>query len=236
MEETSMNLFDLTVLIIVGLSALLSFYRGFIREILSLGGWIVASIVTLRYLEPVTEYIRPQIGSAAVAVAVASIGLFLVTLILFSILTRMAIKFLKLEEKVGLLDNLAGLCFGIARGALIVAIGFFIMSKFFSSEENLPKAVREATSRPYVEKCAYWLSNLMPGYLDKVMDKKEGEPTDEIPTAEDSKQKMNELIQKWDKKAKGGMNDIIPKEGLPASSLPSIEDLQQRIKEENEKR
>jgi membrane protein required for colicin V production len=233
MEETTLGLFDLTVLIVVGLSALLSFYRGFIREILSLGGWIVAAIVTLRYLEPATEYLKPQIGNAAISVAVASIGLFLVTLILFSILTRMVIKFLKLEEKVGLLDNLAGLCFGFARGALIVAIGFFIMSKFYSSEENLPKGVREAMTRPYVEKAAHWLSTLMPGYLDKLSDK-DSESSEES-SPEDSKKKMNELIQKWDKKAKDKLEEITPEEDLPASSLPSIEDLQQRIKEENER-
>jgi membrane protein required for colicin V production len=235
MEETSMNLFDLGVLIIVGLSALLSFYRGFIREVLSLGGWIVASIVTLRYLEPATEYIRPQIGSAPIAVAVASVGLFIITLILFSILTRMVIKFLKLEEKVGLLDNLAGLCFGVARGALMVTIGFFIMSKFFSSEENLPKSVREAASRPYVEQCAKWLGDLMPGYLDKMTDKKEGDDANET-NPDDSKKHMNELIQKWDKKAKDSINDITPEEDMSASSLPSIEDLQNRIRQENEKR
>ncbi len=234
MEETSLGLFDLSVLIIVGLSALLSFYRGFIREILSLGGWIVASIVTLRYLEPATEYLRPQIGNAAISVAVASIGLFLVSLILFSILTRMVIKFLKLEEKVGLLDNLAGLCFGFARGALIVAIGFFIMSKFFTSEEDYPKAVREAVTRPYVEKAAHLLGTLMPGYLDKLSDK--NDESSESLSPEDSKKKMNELIQKWDRKAKDQLEEIVPEEDLPASSLPSIEDLQQRIRQENERR
>ena len=235
MEETSLGLFDLSVLIIVGLSALLSFYRGFIREILSLGGWIVASIVTLRYLEPATEYLRPQIGNAAISVAVASIGLFLVSLILFSILTRMVIKFLKLEEKVGLLDNLAGLCFGFARGALIVAIGFFIMSKFFTSEDDYPKGVREAITRPYVEKAAHLLGTLMPGYLDKLADKKDGESSETL-SPEDSKKHMNELIQKWDKKAKDKLGEIVPEEDLPASSLPSIEDLQQRIRQENERR
>ena len=147
MAATSINMLDLGVLIIVGLSALLSFYRGFVREILSLGGWAVASVVTLRFLDPATDFIRPQIHSAAIAVAVAAISLFLISLILFSIATGMIIKFLKLGEKVGLLDNLAGLCFGAARGTLIVTIIFFVMTKFFTNEKDYPEIVRHAVSQ-----------------------------------------------------------------------------------------
>ena len=197
---------DLGVLIIVGLSALLSFYRGFVREILSLG-----------------------------AVAVAAISLFLISLILFSIATGMIMKFLKLGEKVGLLDNLAGLCFGAARGTLIVTIIFFVMTKFFTNEKDYPEIVRHAVSRPYIEQCAEWLGTLTPDYLDKIMDKKDDKESDE-PNLDDSKKHMNELIQKWDEKAKDDIHDLAPKEKLPAASLPSIEDLQKRIKEENEKR
>lgn len=229
-----MNMFDLGVLIIIGLSALLSFYRGFVSEILSLGGWIAASYVSLRFLEPATDFIRPHIGNASIAVAVAAIGLFFITLILFSIVTGMIIKFSKLNERAGLLDNLVGLCFGIARGSLIVAIGFFVLTKFFTSEEDYPKTVRTAVSRPYVEKCAAWLGTLMPTKIDKIMDKEDADKTDA--SIEDSKKQMNELIQKWDKKANDKLDELTPEEDLPASSLPSIKDLQNRIRQENEKR
>jgi membrane protein required for colicin V production len=235
MPETSMNLFDLGVLIIVGLSALLSFYRGFIREVLSLGGWVVASIVTLRFLEPATDFIRPQISSGPIAVAVASISLFLITLILFSIITGMVIKFLKIGEKVGLLDNLAGLCFGVARGALIIAIVFFVMTKFFTNEKDYPKVVQQAVTRPYVEQCAQWIGAMTPNTLDRIMNKKETQPSDDV-DPEVSKKQMNELIRTWDKKASAKHNNRTPAEDLPTSSLPSIEDLQQRIRQENEKR
>ena len=239
MVETSMNIFDLGVLIIVGLSALLSFFRGFVSEILSLGGWLVASVVTLRFLEPATEYLKPHIGNASISVAVASIGLFLLTLISFSLITGAIVKFLNLGERVGLLDNLIGLVFGVARGSLMVAIGFFVMTKFFTNEKDYPEAVKTAISRPYVEQCAALLGRLTPDTLDKIMDKKEDTSSDDIIDDEDvekSKKHMNELIQKWDKKAKDKLEEVVPEEDLPAASLPSIEDLQKRIKEENEKR
>ncbi len=47
MVQTSLNIFDLVVFGILGLSALLSFFRGFVREVLSLGAWVGASLITL---------------------------------------------------------------------------------------------------------------------------------------------------------------------------------------------
>lgn len=221
MSETSMNLFDLGVLIIVGLSAMLSFYRGFIREVLSLGGWVVASIVALRYLEPATNYIKPQIHSEPIAVAVAAIGLFLITLILFSIVTGLILKGLKPAAKVGLLDNLAGLAFGIARGVFIVSIAFFIMTKFFADPKNYPEIVQHAVSRPYVEKTANWIGTLTPDYLDKVMDKSND------PVKFDGERVKRDANQQMDNLRKSIQDNST------RDSMPSIEDLQERIREEN---
>ena len=223
MSDTSMNLFDLGVLIIVGLSAMLSFYRGFIREVLSLGGWIVASIVSLRFLEPATAYIKPQVHSEPVAVAIASVGLFIITLILFSIVTGLIVKGLKPAAKVGLLDNLAGLCFGVARGVFIVSIAFFIMTKFFAEEKNYPDIVKHAISRPYVAKVADWIGTLTPDYLDKLRDKNKD-------TLSDRKERVREDAKQQMEKLRRTMQDDSGK-----SSMPSIEDLQERIRQENER-
>jgi membrane protein required for colicin V production len=223
MHDTSMNVFDLGVLIVIGLSAMLSFYRGFIREVLSLGGWIVASIVALRFLEPATNYLKPQIHSEPVAVAVAAIGLFLITLILFTIVTSIILKGLKPAAKVGLLDNLAGLCFGVARGVFIVSIAFFIMTKFFADEKGYPDAVKHSISRPYIAKVAEWIGTLTPDYLDKVMDK------DKSSVARDTDSIKRDANQQMDQLRKSMQTDT------NKDTAPSIEDLQERIRQENEK-
>ena len=217
---TSMNLFDLGVLIVVGLSSMLSFYRGFIREVMSLGGWIVASIVALRFLEPATNFLKPQIHSEPVAVAVAAISLFLITLILFTIVTGLILKGLKPAAKVGLLDNLAGLAFGIARGIFIVSIAFFIMTKFFADEKNYPDVVRHAVSRPYVAKVANWIGTLTPTYLDQVMDKHDPDDATKASIKQDSSQQIDTL-------RKTMQNET--------GTMPSMEDLQERMRQENEK-
>ena len=47
----------------VGLSALLSFFRGFAREIISLCSWIGASLVTLYTFPTVPAYLAAKSGA-----------------------------------------------------------------------------------------------------------------------------------------------------------------------------
>jgi len=165
--ETSLNLFDLIVIAVVGLSALLSFFRGFIREVLSLGAWIGASVITLYYFEDVTALIRPHVNSDVVASGLASIGTFIGALIGISLFTRLLSKYVKSGSDVGVLDNLLGISFGAARGMLLVAIGYFVMSVVIA-EKNYPDWVKNAATRPYVEQVADWVAKIAPSYFAEI--------------------------------------------------------------------
>ena len=236
MTETALNMFDLIVLTVIGLSALLSFFRGFLREVFSLAGWVAASIITLRFLKPAAAYVRPHVGSEVVASGIASVGLFFITLILISIVTGMILKFLKPAAKIGLFDNLVGLCFGVARGILIVALGYFIMT-IVLAEKDYPKWVKESKSRPHVAKAAKLIGDLTPEYLDKLTKGGSKDASDED-LGEAAKKSVNDMLKKIDKTRDGAVStvdevtDDIDEE---TRKIPTIEDLQKRIKEENEK-
>ncbi len=60
MIETHLNIFDAAVLGIMALSCLFAFYRGFVREVLSLGAWIGAGIITIYYFPQVAEKLQPH--------------------------------------------------------------------------------------------------------------------------------------------------------------------------------
>lgn len=243
MEDASINMFDLGVLIIVGLSALLSFFRGFVREVLSLAAWVVASIVTLRLLPAASAYVKPQVKSEVIANGIASVGVFFITLILMSIAISLFMKAVKPGDKVGLFDNLLGLAFGVARGLLIVAIAYFVMSVVLV-EKDYPDWVKHSMSKPYIEEISKTIGRIAPDYLDKVTDKK-NESSEESDISEESEKKTKELLKKLDRareKANSKMDDALEKVDdaaadieEKASSMPSIEDLQKRIREENER-
>lgn len=224
MTDASMNIFDLIVLIVVGLSAMLSFFRGFVREVLSLFTWAGAVIITLYSFPFVSQWLAPQVGKEA-ANGLASIGTFFGALIVLTILTKLVSTFVKSGSEVGVLDNLFGLAFGAARGVLVVAIGYFVMTVVLD-EKDYPEYVKHAKSRPYVAQAALLVGQLTPEYLNAVTDKGKRILKDEHDRIADERQGNTTLTHI--KKTVVG-NDDTP------SNLPSIEDLQERLRNENRK-
>lgn len=170
MVETSFNIFDVIVLTIIGLSALFSFYRGFVRELLSLGAWVGALVITLYAFPHAKEYLGEHINNTLVVDLSASIGVYLASLITLMILTSILMKFLKPGKEVGALDNLLGLGFGTLRGLFIVALGFLAVTKVFEADAY-PPYIKEAFTRPYVEKVTAAFVKLAPDYLGEKTDK-----------------------------------------------------------------
>ncbi len=162
--HTSMNIFDLGVIAVLGLSALLSFFRGFIREVLSLGAWVGATIITLYLFQHVAENLGPHVKDRGVAGALAALGIFMVALIIISIFNSILLRYVKTGSEVGLLDNGLGLVFGMLRGALLVALAYFIMT-ITMAPRDYPPAIRTAKSQPYVEQAAATLAQFAPKYL-----------------------------------------------------------------------
>lgn len=221
MVETSMNIFDLGVLIIVGLSALLSFFRGFARELISLGAWLGAAVITLYAFPTVSLWLEPQVKSPEVAMGLATLGVFFVALISITIVTGTLFKFVKSGSDVGMLDNVVGLMFGAARGVLVVAIGYYMLS-IVMKEDEYPEWVKQAESRPYVEKAADWVARAAPDYMEALKEptQKADHATKENQRA--AKRKLNRAADRMDEMGDDAMD-----------SIPSFEELQRRVRDEN---
>lgn len=168
MVETAFNIFDVIVIVVVALSALLSFFRGFVKEILSLGAWIGASLITMYYFIDVAELIQPQVKSSVVASGLAAMGTFIFSLIVISIFNTILLKLFKQGKDVGLLDNLLGLCFGVLRACLLISLSYYAFS-FAVAEDDMPPWVAEAKTRPYVESGAHFIATLAPDYLNEII-------------------------------------------------------------------
>ncbi len=112
---------DYAILVIIALSALISIIRGFVREALSLLGWIVAIWVSLTFCKQAAALLIDQISAPSVRLATAFMGLFIFCLLIAGIINFLAGK---LVEKTGLsgTDRMLGVVFGTLRGAIIVGI------------------------------------------------------------------------------------------------------------------
>ena len=116
-----MTNFDYAVLTIIGLSVLLSMMRGFLREVLSIAGWIAAFFVAKLYTLQLAPLLPDAIPSQSLRVLAAFVILFLATLLISSLL---AIALSEVFSKIGLgwVDRLLGALFGMARGVMIVGV------------------------------------------------------------------------------------------------------------------
>ena len=55
--------FDLVIIGVIALSALISLIRGFVKESISLVTWVVAGLLALRYYAPMADLLEPFINS-----------------------------------------------------------------------------------------------------------------------------------------------------------------------------
>jgi membrane protein required for colicin V production len=149
---------DFTIFAIIVLSAVISLFRGFFREAISLATWILAFWVSFGFSEQLAVLLPSTLQSPNVRLAVAFAALFFLTLIVGAVVNFVIGK---LVEKTGLggTDAVLGVIFGIARGGLIVAL--LVLLAGFTA---VPKEAwwKEAYLIVYFERLAEWLSTYLP--------------------------------------------------------------------------
>ena len=155
-----MNWFDFAVIGVLALSGLLAMARGFVKELLSLAGWIIAAIVTFIALPYVREPVRNLVKSQTIADIGAGIVIFLIVLVICGLITGWLTRRMP-GGTFGFLDGLLGLVFGLARGALLVALAYVLLQVAFKAD-NLPKWVTDAKTKPYLDEGADLLRRLNP--------------------------------------------------------------------------
>ena len=116
-----MTLVDITVVVIVGLSILVSLIRGLVREVLALAAWIVAFLAANLLAPPVAPWLPDAIPSEELRLLAAFASVFVVVLLAMSVLAMLASKLVK-SAGLGLEDRLLGGAFGLARGMLVVMV------------------------------------------------------------------------------------------------------------------
>ncbi|MEL7044949.1 MAG: CvpA family protein [Pseudomonadota bacterium] len=157
------NQLDWIIVVIVGLSALLSLWRGFVREALSLAGWVIAFIVANLAAVHVANGIGELIANRTGRYIVAWSLLFVVTLVASSITARITSKLIK-ASGLGIADRLLGMVFGVLRGALIVMALVFVVREIVPrSEQSL---LDESQLMPHIDVLLGWSSRTFEQFRD----------------------------------------------------------------------
>jgi len=152
---------DYFILAIIGISALLSLWRGFFKEALSLISWLAALWVAMLYFDELGRYLARWIDTPSVRGAVAFVMLFVGTVMVGGVVSFLVGK---LVEKSGLTatDRALGVVFGVARGVVIVAV--LVMLAGLTSVPQDPWW-HESLLLGHFQDMAMWLRSFLPANM-----------------------------------------------------------------------
>jgi Uncharacterized membrane protein, required for colicin V production len=144
--------FDWVIVVVLGISTIMSLRRGFVREALSLATWIAAFVVARQFHGAMDSLLEAQIADNLMRSVAAFAVLFVGTL-----LVGAALGFLlgALINATGLssTDRVLGMVFGFARGALIVTV---IIGVLGLTPLTNDRWYQQATLVPHFETVADW--------------------------------------------------------------------------------
>ena len=154
------TLLDIILLVVMLISGLLAMIRGFMREILSIGAWGIAALVTLYFYSRALPIAKGYFASDMVAIA-ATVGvIFIGTLLVVSVIT-VRISDMILDSRVGALDRTLGFLFGLGRGLIIVVVAFLFFA-WLVPDRSQPEWVRGAKSKVVLQSTGQWLMSMLP--------------------------------------------------------------------------
>lgn len=146
-----MTLVDIAILVIVFVSLSIGLARGFIREVLSLFSWLGALWIAYTQAAAAAGYLENHITQLPFRVVIAFAVIFIVSLILFSIVSHLLYRLLAIAGISGI-DRSLGLLFGLLRGVVIVAL-LIVVAAFM-----------DFTSKPW------WQESMLVDYFDPVIE------------------------------------------------------------------
>jgi membrane protein required for colicin V production len=160
MPQFPLTTFDLAALAVIGLSMLVGFMRGVIRESLTIVTWLGAGVVAFYAFPYAREVARRTIETAWMADAAALCVVFVVPLIGFKVAAAALVDHIP-HGTLGGIDRFVGAVFGVARGAILVSAVYLGLAVLVAPEDH-PEWVKDALILPYVKDGAALLSRLMP--------------------------------------------------------------------------
>lgn len=137
--------------LVIVISAVLAYSRGFVRECLSIVGWVVAAIVAFMFgpravpLAKEIPYLNTLIEGCEPATIAAFAIVFALALVVVSIFTPIFSGAVQ-RSVLGGLDQGLGFLFGVARGVLLIVVAIVIYDRVVA-DQAIPMIDDSRTAR-----------------------------------------------------------------------------------------
>ena len=137
------NIIDGVVALVIVISAILAYSRGFVREAMSIIGWIAAAVLAYMFAPKAVPLVKeiPYVKDfLADSCELSTIGgfaaIFALALVVVSVFTPLFSSVVQ-RSAVGAIDQGLGFLFGVARGVLLVAVALIVYDNVVLGEDVL---------------------------------------------------------------------------------------------------
>lgn len=120
-----MNWADIAILVTIAISALISLFRGLVREVLSVVAWVVAFWVAYTFTGRASELLIDYVSVATARHVLAFIILLVVSLLFTGLVNHLIGKLIATTGLSGT-DRMLGVIFGVLRGVAVIAVLIFL--------------------------------------------------------------------------------------------------------------
>jgi membrane protein required for colicin V production len=155
------NAVDWAIIVVVTFSTLLSLWRGFVREAVSLAGWVAAFVIANMFVVQMTTLLAQWIVDDTGRYVAAYALLFAGTLVVAGLLGKLATQVVHVTG-LTLLDRLLGTAFGFARGIIVVLVLVYMLRQL-APPQNLTW-LDQAQLMPQVDMLGHWVQLLFSKY------------------------------------------------------------------------
>lgn len=156
-----MGWIDFVILGIIAISAVISLFRGFVKEAVSLATWVIAFWISLAYASALADVLPVSIADGTLRIGIAFAALFIMTLVLGGVINVLAGQMIRRTGLSGT-DRSLGAVFGLARGVLVVAVLVLLAALTVLPGESW---WHESLLLPHFQRLAVWIRDFLPGDL-----------------------------------------------------------------------
>ncbi|RLQ22887.1 CvpA family protein [Seongchinamella sediminis] len=155
---------DWVIIVVLSVSTLLSLWRGFVREALSLLAWVAAFIVAHLFVDQLALQLSSLIANVTGRYVAAYAILFVSTLVVFTLVVKVATSLVR-AAGLSFLDRVLGTIFGFARGVILILVAAYVIKQLIPAQNQ--QWLHQSVLMPHLTMLADWVqavfANTVPG-------------------------------------------------------------------------
>ena len=163
-ELSQLNGADWVIIVILAVSTLLSLWRGFVKEALSLLGWVAAFVDAHLFVDQLALQLSAAISNVTGRYVAAYAMLFVSTLVVFTLVVKVATSLVR-AAGLSVLDRVLGTIFGFARGVILILVAAYVIKQLVSPQDQ--QWLHQSVLMPHLNMLADWVqtvfANTVPG-------------------------------------------------------------------------